>query len=106
MPLRPSALAPPPPAAVVQPPRLGPQMTFRAISPAGGGYYTGESTCVGQHNCPGKNASSLAQCQALCLAMGTRAGNAYESCMGPSRAKSLRRALLMPLQSRVTLSLR
>ena len=83
-PLAAPALAPPPPVATVEPIRPAPQMTYKLISPAGGGYYTGESTCVGQGNCPGQNASSLAACKALCLGLAAHAGDRFESCMGVS----------------------
>lgn len=76
--------AQPAPAAIVEPVEPAPQMTFKLVSPDGGGYFTGESTCVSQGNCPGKNVTTLDECKALCLSLSTDAGNSFESCMGIS----------------------
>ena len=83
-PLSTPVAAPAAPAVVVEAVKPAPQMAFKLVSPEGGGYYAGESTCVGQGNCPGKNVSTLEECKALCLGLTTNAGNSFESCMGIS----------------------
>lgn len=83
-PLSSPVAAPAPPAMTVPAVKSAPQMSFKLVSPAGGGYYTGESTCVGQRNCPGNAVKTLAACKALCLSLTTNAGNSFESCMGIS----------------------